>query len=84
MEKALLLVWINLSNIAKLIKSLKKSSYVRLNVGCTAEIKPLVLTGGRPPSRKLDFREQCIYKTNFVVHVTSCHREPRQEEENTS
>lgn len=47
---------------------------------CTAEIKPLILTGGKPPSRKLDFREQCIYKTRFVVHVTSCHREPGQEE----
>lgn len=29
--------------------------------------------------RKLDFRVQCISKTNFVVYVTSCHQEPRQE-----
>lgn len=57
-----------------------KKNCVRLNTDCTAEIKPRILTGGRPPSRKLDFREQCIYKTNFVVHVTSCHWELRQEE----
>lgn len=73
-----MLEWIHLRNIAELIKPLKKNLCKAEH--CTAEIKPLILTGGRPLSRKLDYREQCIYKTNFVVHVTSCHWELRQEE----